>query len=147
VDAHSDRSRTAGPDDELADALAQLSFVVQLQLTEVASAHDLSLTQLRLLGILRDRAPAMAELAAVLGLDRSSASGLVSRAEARGLVRRRPRPDDGRGVEVGLTAGGEALLAEVAGPVAGRLRALAGGLPARDRTTLTALVRKVLDTR
>lgn len=65
------------------DALAQLSFVVQLTLTKVAGAHDLSLTQLRLLGILVDRTLAMAELASYLGLDRSTARASADSSTAR----------------------------------------------------------------
>ena len=71
---------------ELLDALVQTSFTVMAMLEPVAAEHDLSLTQLALLAILRDREPTMAELAGYLGLDRSSVSGLVDRAEKRGLV-------------------------------------------------------------
>ena len=38
----------------LVDGLAQLSFEVQGRLAEIAARHDLSLTQVRLLGVLRD---------------------------------------------------------------------------------------------
>ncbi len=72
----------------LVDALAQLSFAVQGALTRVAAAHDASIIQTRLLGILRDRHPTITELAAFLQLDKSSVTGLVDRAEERGLVRR-----------------------------------------------------------
>jgi hypothetical protein len=71
----SDRIR---PDDhlgELRDALAQMSFTLMAVLTEVAAEHDLSLTQLRVLGILRDREPTMADLATFTGLERSTVSG------------------------------------------------------------------------
>jgi MarR family transcriptional regulator, lower aerobic nicotinate degradation pathway regulator len=74
----------------LVDALAQLSFVVQGALGQVAAAHDLSIVQARLLGILRDRRPTIKELARFLQLDKSSVTGLVDRAEERGLVRRVP---------------------------------------------------------
>src|SRR3954462_10769404 len=70
------------------DVLVQLSFLVQGVLGRIAAEHDLSLTQVRLLGILRDRRPGMLELARHLGLDKSSMTGLVARAEKRGLVRR-----------------------------------------------------------
>ncbi|GHF33280.1 hypothetical protein FHX82_005262 [Amycolatopsis bartoniae] len=50
----------------------------------VAAEHELSVVQLRLLGVLRDRRPGMLELGAHLGLDKSSMTGLVSRAEKRG---------------------------------------------------------------
>ena len=78
----------AGGSDEFVNALAQLSFVVQSMLARTAAKHDLSLTQLRLLGMLRDRRPSMQELAQRLGLDKSSVTGLVDRAERRGLMKR-----------------------------------------------------------
>ncbi|MGY1962144.1 MarR family transcriptional regulator [Nocardia gipuzkoensis] len=62
-------------------------------LTRIGSEHDLSLTQLRLLGLLRDRRPRMTDLAAFLGLDKSTMSGLVERAERRGLVARGKSPE------------------------------------------------------
>ncbi|ERK69221.1 hypothetical protein N136_04459, partial [Leifsonia aquatica ATCC 14665] len=77
---------TDTPDDALVDALVQTSFVVTGVLTRVAAERDLSLTQLRMLGVLRDRRPRMAQLAALLGLDKSTVSGLIERAERRGLV-------------------------------------------------------------
>ena len=81
-----DRDRGDGHVDELRDALVQISFALMAVLTEVAAEHDLSLTQLRVLGILRDRAPTMAELSTFLGLERSTVSGLIDRAAQRGLV-------------------------------------------------------------
>ncbi len=79
------------------DALSQLTFLVQGMLERRAAAHGMSLVQLRLLGLLRDRTPAMAELAAHLELDKSSVTGLVDRAERRGLVERfRLRPTGDR---------------------------------------------------
>lgn len=127
----------------LVDALAQLSFVVQLALTEVAGAHDLSLTQLRLIGILEDRIPAMAELAGHLGLDRSSVSGLVDRAAARGLVRREARSDDGRGVQVRITEDGARLARQARSAVTARLSPLADPLTDRERSVLADLITKV----
>jgi len=44
------------------DALAQLSFLVQGALAEIAAQHDLSIIQTRLLGVLRDREPTMNEI-------------------------------------------------------------------------------------
>jgi DNA-binding MarR family transcriptional regulator len=72
--------RTDGHLGELRDALAQMSFTLMAVLTEVAAQHDLSLTQLRMLGILRDRGPTMADLATFTGLERSTISGLIDRA-------------------------------------------------------------------
>jgi MarR family transcriptional regulator, lower aerobic nicotinate degradation pathway regulator len=94
----------------LVDALAQLSFVVQGTLGRIAAEHDLSIVQARLLGILRDRRPTIKELAGFLQLDKSSVTGLVDRAEERGLVRRDPSPIDGRRVQVTITAAGRKLV-------------------------------------
>ena len=70
-----------------------------------AGEHDLSIIQTRLLGVLRDRRPTMNELARLLELDKSSITGLVDRAERRGLVERVPSTADRRAVLVGLTDG------------------------------------------
>ena len=74
-----DRDRGDEHREELRDALAQISFALMAVLTEVAAEYDLSLTQLRVLGILRDREPTMADLATFTGLERSTVSGLVER--------------------------------------------------------------------
>src|ERR1700755_3388726 len=105
---------------ELIDAVVQLSFAVQGVLGELAAEHDLSVTQLRLMAILRDREPAMLERARHLGLEKSSVSGLIDRAAKRGLVQRLAAPDDGRGVRVALTDAGRALASEVEGWVTER---------------------------
>lgn len=68
----------------------------------------------------------------------------LDRLEAGGLVRRRPDPEDGRGVRVRLTTCGRARVdAAVAGLVE-RERALLAGLPDRERERLAALLRDVL---
>jgi DNA-binding MarR family transcriptional regulator len=91
------------------DALVRTSFEVMGVLTRVGAEHDLSLTQLRVLGILRDRRARMTELAAYLGLDKSTLSGLVDRAEKRGLLARGKNPEDGRVVDVFMTPAGSEL--------------------------------------
>src|SRR6478735_6130123 len=93
----------------LLDALVQASFVTMAVLNKIGAENDLSLTQLRVCGILRDRRPRMAALAAYLGLEKSTMSGLVDRAEKRGLLARAPNPDDGRAVDVYLTVAGARL--------------------------------------
>ena len=88
------------------DGLAQLSFVVSGLLERRAAERDLSLAANRLLGVLRDREPTMNELARLLQLDKSSVTGLVDRAERRGLVARVPSAADRRSVLVRLTPEG-----------------------------------------
>jgi DNA-binding MarR family transcriptional regulator len=96
--------------DALVDALVRSSFQVMGVLTRLGAENDLSLTQLRVFGILVDRRLRMTELAGYLGLDKSSMSGLVDRAERRGLLARGKNPDDGRAVDVFLTPDGLALM-------------------------------------
>ena len=137
---------SAAPDPELVDALAQLSFLVQGALAEAAGRHDLSLVQTRLLGVLRDRQPAMNALGRHLGLDKSSISGLVDRAERRGLVTRTAGEADRRAVHVSITDAGRRLADEVAARFADRIATLVADLPGTDRATLTRLAARMAAT-
>jgi MarR family transcriptional regulator, lower aerobic nicotinate degradation pathway regulator len=133
------------PDLGLVDGLVQASFAVQGVLTEIAAEHELSIVQLRLLGILRDRQPRMAELARVLGLTKSSASGLIDRAARRGLVARATIPvGDERAVHVAITPGGRQLIDTLAKQVAARLGALLEDLRASDRKRLSLLLTELV---
>ncbi|MBB2968825.1 MarR family winged helix-turn-helix transcriptional regulator [Leifsonia aquatica] len=135
---------TDTPDDALVDALVQTSFVVTGVLTRVAAERDLSLTQLRMLGVLRDRRPRMAQLAALLGLDKSTVSGLIERAERRGLVRRVPSADDARAVEVEATADGLALARDGAEQVGRALQPLLSTVDGTGRAALTRELERML---
>ncbi|HEY1517562.1 MAG TPA: MarR family transcriptional regulator [Solirubrobacteraceae bacterium] len=126
------------------DGLAQLSFIVHGMLEHRAAEHDLSIIQTRLLGVLRDRRPTMNELGKLLGLDKSSTSGLVERAERRGLVARAPSPADGRAVLVSLTDAGRSLVSQAASEFGADVSALLGRLPKSDRRALPGLVSRVL---
>ena len=128
---------------EVVDALAQLSWYVQAQITDAAAGHGVSSSLLRLLGILRDREPEMLELARHLQLDKSSVTGLVTRAEIRGLVERLPGTSDRRTVVVRLTSAGHALAAELEGEVAARLGPVIDAMPASERAALVRLVDEV----
>ena len=130
--------------EELRDALAQMSFALMAVLTEVAAEHDLSLTQLRVLGILRDRQPTIADLAAFTGLERSTVSGLIDRASGRGLVVKTADPHDGRSVRVTLTESARHLVPEITAAIGDRIQPLTSRLSAVEQTKLTALVNKAL---
>ena len=139
---HSDR--TDGHLGELRDALAQMSFTLMAILTEIAAEHDLSLTQLRVLGILRDREPAMADLATFTGLERSTISGLIDRAAQRGLVTKTADPRDGRSVRVGLTESARRLVPEILAAVGDRITPMTDQLSSGEQKRLTALLTKAL---
>jgi MarR family transcriptional regulator, lower aerobic nicotinate degradation pathway regulator len=134
----------AGRDPGLVDALAELSFLVQNALAEIAGQHDLSLIQTRLLGVLRDRQPTMNELGRLLGLDKSSVSGLVARAQRRGLVTRAVSANDRRAFHVSITDTGRQLAEQGAARFSERIEALTAGLPETDRQLLSQLAARVV---
>lgn len=130
---------------DVVDGLVLASFTVIARLSRVAAEHDLSLTQLRVLAILRDREPTMAELASYLGLERSSVSGLIDRAVKRGLVRRDASEQDGRAVRVSLTPDGRRLASVGAREIGELLAPMTGQLSQAERSRLSALLGKLLD--
>jgi DNA-binding MarR family transcriptional regulator len=128
-----------GGDLGLVDALAQLTFAVQGAFGRIAAAHELSIVQARLLGILRDRRPTITELASFLQLDKSSVSGLVDRAEARGLVTRTVSTLDRRRVQVTITAAGQELVDQATTAFEAELAVLVADLSPTQRTRLSAI--------
>jgi MarR family transcriptional regulator, lower aerobic nicotinate degradation pathway regulator len=126
------------------DGLTQLSFVIMGLLERRAAEHDLSVPATRLLGVLRDREPTMQQLARLLELDKSSVTGLVERAERRGLVARVPSPSDKRAVLVRLTDDGRSLVSAAAGLFAADVTAMLDLLPPRDRAGLARIVTRLL---
>ena len=134
----------APPQLDPVDGLAQLSFVVMGLLERRAAEHDLSIAATRLLGVLRDREPTMNELARLLDLDKSSVTGLVDRAERRGLVERAPSPADRRAVLVRLTDEGRSLMSAAATLFAADVTAMLDRLAPRDRVGLSRLVSRLL---
>lgn len=128
---------------DLVGGLARTALAVQRALERSAAEHGTSLTQVRLLRVLGDRAPTLGALAQLLGLDKSSTSGLVDRAQRRGLVRRVPSQLDRRSVRVRLTDRGERLAAQVAAQSALELEALLSPLTPTDREALGALLSRL----
>jgi DNA-binding MarR family transcriptional regulator len=133
-----------GEDLGLVDALAQLSFLVQHALAEIAGQYDLSITQTRLLGILRDREPTMNQLGRHLGLDKSSISGLVDRAQRRGLVTRTVSAIDRRSFQVSITDAGRQLVEQVAAQFAEQIERSVAPLPETDRKRLSQLATRIV---
>ena len=131
-------------EDDVVDALVRAAFTTMAVLSKIAADSDLSLTQLRVFGILRDRRLRMAELADFLGLEKSTMSGLVDRAEKRGLVRRAPSASDRRAVEVFLTADGLQVAERIRQRVGQELSPMTGGLTPAERRRLQGLLERML---
>ena len=132
---------------ELLDALGAVAFTVMGALTRLAAEHDLSLTQVRMLGILRDRRLTISELARALGLDRSSVSGLVDRTDKRGLVRREANTDDGRSVLVTVSRAGAEAVAVGAAELEQLVAPLTDALSPAEAKRLSLLLERMLEHR
>lgn len=113
----------------------------------MAADNDLSLTQLRVLAILRDRRLRMTALADYLGLEKSTMTGLVDRAEKRGLLLRAPSASDGRAVDVFIGPAGADLAARLDIRVATALSPLTSRLAPAERHQLQALLEQMLSPR
>jgi DNA-binding MarR family transcriptional regulator len=127
----------------LIDALAQNAYTVMAVLNKVGAEHDLSLTQMRVLGILRDRRLRITVLADYLGLEKSTMTGLVDRAVKRGLLARAPSATDGRAVDVFMTPEGEALVGPVYARVVESLTPMLQALKPAERRQLEALLERM----
>jgi DNA-binding MarR family transcriptional regulator len=138
---------TSAEQDALIDALVQTSFVTMAALNRVGADHDLSLTQLRVLAILRDRRLRMTDLAEYLGLDKSTMSGLVDRAEKRGLLERAPNITDGRAVDVFLTQVGAELTKRLVAQTTRSLSPMISRMTRADQRRLRKLLALVVEVR
>ncbi|MFD4872889.1 MarR family winged helix-turn-helix transcriptional regulator [Streptomyces sp. NPDC058420] len=134
----------AAEDLGLVDGLAQLSFLVQSSLAETAAQHELSVVQSRMLGILRDREPTMNQLGRHLGLDKSSITGLVDRAQRRGLVTRTASSVDRRSFQVSITDAGRRLVEQVAAEFAERIERCVEPLTEADRKRLSRMATRIV---
>jgi DNA-binding MarR family transcriptional regulator len=140
-------ARQPGParHDGLVDALAQAAFRTMAVLNKVGADNDLSLTQLRVLAILRDRRLRMTALADYLGLEKSTMSGLVDRAETRGLLERAPSASDGRAVDVFLSPAGADLAERLYTQVERSLHPMTSKLTPAQQRRLQTLMQRMLD--
>lgn len=90
-------------------AAAVLMEPIQIELWQDAS---LTLTQLRILYVLRDSPRNAAELAATVGVDPASLTRVLDRLEERGLVRRKQDDRDRRRMVISATADGIRMLGD-----------------------------------
>jgi DNA-binding MarR family transcriptional regulator len=83
-------------------------------------------------------------LARFLQLDKSSVTGLVDRAEERGLVKRIPSPLDGRSVQVTITSAGQRLVARAVQDFEDEIAVLVADLNPAQRTRLSVTASHVV---
>lgn len=128
----------------IAAALVRSAFLVNAVYAESGREHSLTPQQGQLLCVLMAQPYGMSELGAMLGLAKSSLTGLVDRTERNGLVRREPDPQDTRAVRVALTPQGSRLAAEFYAETCRRIEKLPAGLSAADRALLAELLGHVV---
>ena len=125
-------------------ALVRASFLVNAVYAESGREHGITPQQGQLLCVLMAQPYGMRELCALLGLAKSSLTGLVDRSERLGLVQRAPDPQDTRAVRVSLTEPGGRLAAEFYAETCRRIEELPAGLSAADRDALALLLGRLV---
>ncbi|MCQ4206203.1 MarR family winged helix-turn-helix transcriptional regulator [Streptomyces longispororuber] len=125
-------------------ALVRSSSLVNAVYAESSRLPGLTPQQGQLMCVLMPQPYGMRELGTMLGLAKSSLTGLVDRTARRGLVRREPDPEDGRAVRVALTVRGAALVGEFYDETCRRVARLPDGLTDTERDTLADLLARVV---
>jgi len=118
---------------DVATGLVQLATLVQAVYARVSERHDLTPVQARLLCVLLDGPRGMAELAHCFGVEKAALTGLMDRAERRGLARRSPVPGDRRALQVTLTDAGHRAAAAFHAEIGAELSRLVASLAPEDR--------------
>ena len=131
-------------DTDVAAGLVQLSMLVQATYARVCERHDLTPAQARLLCQLRDGPRDMAELARCFGVEKAALTGLMDRAERRGLARRSPVPGDRRALQVTLTDAGHQAAAAFHAEVSAELCRLVAPLAEQDREHLRSTMAEII---
>ena len=113
--------------------LLQLTTAVQAIYACVSERHDLTPVQARLLCVLLDGPRGMAELAHCFGVEKAALTGLMDRAERRGLARRSAVPGDRRALQATLTDTGRRAAAAFHTEIGAELSRLVAPLAPPDR--------------
>jgi DNA-binding MarR family transcriptional regulator len=131
-------------DVDVAAGLIQLTTLVQGIYARVSERHDLTPVQARLLCVLLDGPRGMAELAHCFGVEKAALTGLMDRAERRGLARRSPVPGDRRALQVTLTEAGQQAAAAFHAAVGAELNSLTSSLAPHDREHFRNAITEIL---
>src|SRR2546425_5333408 len=125
--------------------LMRFFFAQRAHLPVSGAEFDLSPAQCHVLHLIEPGRPLpMSRLAETLSCDASNVTGLVDRLESRGLVQRRPSPDDRRVKVLHLTPTGSRLRAQLLRRMAGRSLPLAR-LSLDEQRTLVKILEALVD--
>jgi len=137
-------AKESGDKMSIAVALVRSAFLVDAVYAESSRDYGLTSQQGQLLCVLMSQPYGMGELGAMLGLAKSSLTGLVDRTERRGLVERVPDPGDRRAVKVALSAAGAKLVEPFYEETCRRVAALTNDLGEAERDALAGLLSKLV---
>ena len=127
-----------------ADGLIQLSRLVQDIHGRISERHNLTPVQAKLLCVLAFGPRGMAELAQLFGVEKAALTGLVDRAERRGLARRAAVPGDRRALRVTLTDAGRQAAAAFHAAATQELSQLLSPLPPADREHFRTMMATII---
>jgi len=129
---------------DVAVGLIQLTTLVHAIYTRVSERHDLTPVQARLLCVLLDGPRGMAELAQQFGVEKAALTGLMDRAERRGLARRSPVPGDRRALQVTLTVAGHQAADAFHAEIGAELSRLTSSLAPQDREHFRSTMAEII---
>ena len=126
-----------GTSPSLLYAVKQVELAVRAHLDELLRPHGLTTATYTALTVLdRREGRTTAELARNSFVTPQAMADIVTALEQRRLITRRPDPDHGRRLLIGLTPVGRALLADVAGRVDALEERMLGDLAPAERAAL-----------
>ena len=128
-------------------ALVRSAFLVDATYEHTARKHQITSQQGQLLCVLMGKPEdgfGMGELVRILGLAKSSLTGLVDRSLRRGLVRREADTTDGRAVRVFLTPAGEKLAEEFFNDTVQEIAELPSMLSEEEKEQLAELLGRLV---
>jgi DNA-binding MarR family transcriptional regulator len=139
------RDATADGTERALAALGQL--LASFEALDLRRFGDLGLTlsQLRVLHLLRDHPASCGQLAEHLGITPSTATALIDRLVRRGLIERRPHPGDRRVIELTLSETARGLIEAAARRKGGEVRDAVEALAPHDRERLAELLDRLAE--
>ena len=127
------------------DALDELIRAAASVEPAVARRAGLSTSELQALRYLVDGSRGPVELSHLLGVTSAASSGVVDRRAARGHVRRRPHPADGRRTQVEITGSGRQALDSLLEPMQARLTDVDASLGEDERAAVGRYLTRVTE--
>jgi DNA-binding MarR family transcriptional regulator len=127
--------------------IRRIDRVIQERIDAVFAGHGLEAWEFDVLATLRRNGEphqlTPGELLDSMMITSGAMTNRIDRLQGRGLVERRPHPDDGRQVLVSLTAAGRELVDTVVADHAANQVGLVSSLTERQQQQLTELLRKL----